>query len=312
MAYNNLVGLRSDGDRGRGMPLDWDNVRVFLAVARCGQMLSASQQLGVYHATVARRLATLEKEFKTKLFDRHTTGCTLTAAGRSFLPVAEKVEYAMLRAQATMTTEQVDGVVRIGVSDGFGVFFLSRELKPFVLSHPQIRLQLVPLLLPVSAPKREIEISITVDRPKESHLVSSKLTDYQLRFYAAGQYLDEHGTVTPENASKHVFVSYPGDFLHGSLRAFLRGINLPLSQRFECANVAAQLNAIRSGIGYGILHDYVARQYVDLKPILPDHRLQRTYWLASHAAGRNFPHIAQTIDFVRQCVRSNAEMFLPD
>lgn len=291
--------------------MDWDNVRVFLAVARCGQMLSASQQLGVYHATVARRLATLEKEFKTKLFDRHTTGCTLTAAGRNFLPVAEKVEYAMLRARAAMTTEQADGVVRVGVSDGFGVFFLSRELKTFVRDHPQIRLQLVPLLLPVSAPRREIEISITVDRPKEGHLISSKLTDYQLRLYASAQYLDEQGNITQENAMNHVFVTYPDDFLHNSLRAFLREINLPTSRRFECTNIAAQLNAIRGGVGYGIIHDYIAKQYPDLTPVLPEHRLRRTYWLASHAAGRNFPHIAQTIDFVRHSVRSNAELFLP-
>ena len=61
--------------------LDWDNARIFLAVARTGQMLGAARKLGLDHATVSRRIATLESALGVKLIERRTNGCALTATG---------------------------------------------------------------------------------------------------------------------------------------------------------------------------------------------------------------------------------------
>ena len=60
--------------------MDWDNVRVFLAVARAGQFVAAAKRLRLDHATVSRRIASLEAALGAKLFDRRTTGAKLTSA----------------------------------------------------------------------------------------------------------------------------------------------------------------------------------------------------------------------------------------
>ena len=72
--------------------MDWDNARIFLAVARAGQFLAAARQLRADHATVSRRISAFERQLGAKLFDRRTTGCFLTPAGEQLLSAAERME----------------------------------------------------------------------------------------------------------------------------------------------------------------------------------------------------------------------------
>src|SRR5690606_4612312 len=77
-------------------PMDWDDLRLFLAVARSGQILAAARRLDLNHATVARRLSGLEQALKVKLVDRRTTGCLLTEAGERLLARAERIEAELI------------------------------------------------------------------------------------------------------------------------------------------------------------------------------------------------------------------------
>src|SRR5687768_13283149 len=111
------------------MLMDWDRARVFLAVARTGQILAAGRRLGLNHATVGRQLTALEEELGVKLVERRTNGCSLTAAGEALLITAERAESEFLRVEAQLagTKEAIGGTVRVGAPDGFGNYFLSRE-----------------------------------------------------------------------------------------------------------------------------------------------------------------------------------------
>ena len=75
---------------------NWDDLRVFLAVARSGQLLAAGKRLGVNHATVSRRLQQLEASLGQTLVHRRTHGCDLTDAGRRLQAVAERMERDVL------------------------------------------------------------------------------------------------------------------------------------------------------------------------------------------------------------------------
>ena len=129
------------------MSIDWDLARVFLAVARSGQLLGAARKLGVDHATVSRRVNTLEAQMGVKLIERRTNGCTLTPAGEAFLASAERIETEMLRAQASLSGFDValEGEVRVGAPDGFGTYILARHLGALMDRHPGLTIQLVPL-----------------------------------------------------------------------------------------------------------------------------------------------------------------------
>jgi len=105
--------------------MNWDDVRLFLAVARTGQILAASKRLGVNHATLSRRISALETSIATRLLIRRTNGCELTAEGETFFYAAERMETEMLAAQSAVgrIDAAISGTVRIGAPDGFGVSF---------------------------------------------------------------------------------------------------------------------------------------------------------------------------------------------
>lgn len=74
----------------------WDDLPLFLAIARHGTLTAAGRQLGVNPSTAHRRLGALEEALGTRLFDRRPTGLSPTAAGEAMLPLAEQVEQEVM------------------------------------------------------------------------------------------------------------------------------------------------------------------------------------------------------------------------
>ncbi|OWK20413.1 hypothetical protein AJ88_30495 [Mesorhizobium amorphae CCBAU 01583] len=96
--------------------MNWDDVRIFLAVARAGQILGAAKRLELNHATVSRRIAALEDALRTKLFRRLTTGSELTPAGERFLDIAERMESDMIAARSTVAGEATTSPARCALA----------------------------------------------------------------------------------------------------------------------------------------------------------------------------------------------------
>jgi DNA-binding transcriptional LysR family regulator len=277
-------------------PVNWDRLRIFLAVARAGQILGAAQQLGLNHATVGRQLTALEGELGTMLVDRQPQGCTLTPAGEALLASAERVESELLQAGARISgaTAAVSGTVRVGAPDGFGNYFLSRGLGALAGQHPDLIIQLVPLPRTFSLSRREADIVVTLDRPKQGNLIVRKLTDYTLSVYAAESHLAAHGPIrTQADLEGRLFVTHVEDFVYSRALDYAAELGRQLKQHYECGSVVAQMEAVRAGHGIGILHDYAALQYPELKRQLPALRFTRTYWLMSHPDTHHTRRVAE-------------------
>jgi DNA-binding transcriptional LysR family regulator len=292
--------------------VDWDNVRIFLAVARAGQFLAAARLLRIDHATVTRRITRLEQALGTKLFERRTSGCLLTPAGERFLTAAERIEGDMLRVQAELSTEDVTvgGTVRIGAPDGFGTLFLAPRLGKLMARHPGLMIQLVPLPRTFSLSNREADLAIVINRPEAGRLVTRKLIDYTLHFYAAKSYLAAHPA--PRNAAElvqHVQVTYVQDLLFSDALNFVPEVFGPSFRRFECASALAQGEAVKAGAGIGILHDYAAYHDPELALVLPDIGFDRTYWIASHADTHDLMRLRVVSDFIRAEVAAQRHIF---
>ncbi len=171
--------------------MDWDLARVFLSVARSGQFLAAGRQLRLDHATVARRVTQLEEALGVPLVERRTNGVRLNEAGERFFQAAERIETEMLKTVGDITDAGLDlaGTVRVAAPDGFGNWFLAPRFGALMQRHPRLSLQLAPVPRAFSLSKREADLAITIERPRETRLSVRKLTDYGLGFYAARAYL---------------------------------------------------------------------------------------------------------------------------
>jgi len=291
--------------------MNWDDVRIFLAVARNGQILGAARSLGLNHATVARRLTALEEALGARLFARKTNGSELSSEGERFLVHAERMESAMLAAsQAAGADSLIDGTVRVGAPDGFGVAFLAPRLGELSERHKGLRIELVPVPRAFSLSRREADIAVTLERPREGRLVARKLTDYRLGLYAAQSYLTAHGTPQVlDDLSAHRLVGYVDDLLYtASLNytdEFLKGWRSSLA----VSSAMGQTEAVRAGAGIGILHAFMASRDASLVPVLPEHRLTRSYWTVVHEDLRNIRRVALVADFLAEIVARDRALF---
>lgn len=292
--------------------MNWDDTRIFLSVARNGQILAAAQRLGLNHATVARRVSALEEALEAKLLERSTTGCTLTAEGERFFEYAEAMEAQMQEAQTTIggTDVEVAGTVRIAAPDGFGVNFLAPRLGQLSQKYPGLTLQLVPLHRSFSLSKREADIAINVGRPSHGRLVTRKLVDYSLQLYATEAYLAQHGIpLEPSDLKDHRLIGYVEDMILTSSLNYTGEITKDWRSTLEFASALAQTEAVRAGGGIGVLHAFIANQDPNLKPLLPNCRIERSYWLLTHESIRNLRRIKVVSDFIVAEVQEHRALF---
>jgi DNA-binding transcriptional LysR family regulator len=297
----------------QGKAMNWDDVRMFLAVARTGQILAASKRLGVNHATLSRRVIALEETLATRLLIRRTNGCELTAEGETFLAAAERMETEMLAVQSTVgrIDAAISGTVRIGAPDGFGVSFLAPRLGALTAHYPDLRIQLVPVPRSFSLSRREADIAITLERPTEGRLVSAKLTDYTLGLYASKAYIAAHGApANAEDLKNHRRIGYVEDLLYTASLNFTSEILRSWDAHFEISSAIGQTEAVRSGAGIGILHDYIARNDPDLVRVLPRTDIKRAYWTTWHESARELLRVKTVIRFLQELVEQERNIFL--
>lgn len=293
--------------------MNWDDVRMFLTVARTGQLLAASKRLGVNHATLSRRVTALEEDLDTRLLIRRTNGCELTAEGEIFLRAAERMETEMLAAQSQVgrIDSALAGTVRIGAPDGFGVSFLAPRLGQLTARYPELKIQLVPVPRSFSLSQREADIAITIERPEQGRLISSRLTDYTLGLYASREYLaDRVVPQTVEALKEHRRIGYVEDLIYSPSLNYTGEIMRNWDASFEISSAIGQNEAVLSGAGIGILHNYIARQYPGLVRLLPDISIRRAYWTIYHESARDLARVRMVSDFLHDLVREERQIFL--
>ncbi len=293
--------------------MDWDNLRVFLAIARAGQILAAAKALHLNHATVARRLDALEESLGTHLFERRTTGTVLTPAGESLLVRVERMESELLQADAALpaSSNAVTGTVRVGAPDGFGTFHLAPALARLANGHPELTIQLVPLPRSFSLSRREADIIVTIERPKLGRAVIKKLTDYSLSVYATADYLERHGPIaSTSDLGNKLFITYVEDIAYSRALDYTAELGKLMRRHYECGSVVAQMEAVRAVEGIGILHDYAAAHHPELKRVLPGMRFSRTYWLMSHPDTHDTRRVATVYEAIVESVNERKSSFV--
>lgn len=292
---------------------NWDDLRYFLAVCRANSFVGAAHQLQVTHSTVSRRISALENTLETRLFLRTEKGCRLTPAGEALLPYAEQVETTAttLAEQIRGRDSQLAGTVRVAAPDGFGHYFLARQLGCFQQRHPLLEVELIAVPHYYSLSKREIDILITISKPTSTTVVMRKITDYRLGLFAARDYLAERKQVNKrQDLSRHTLIDYIEDLLYDENLRFLNEFAPGQKTKFRSSTVVGQMKAIAAGAGIGVVPYFMARQVADLVPVLPELSIQREFWLQVNPESRRLARVRATIDFIVEQLKGNEDLFM--
>lgn len=308
-----LVGFIGADRHNRAM--DWDHFRYFLELARAGTLVGAARRLGVEHTTVSRRLQALEKQVGATLFAREAGGHRLTEAGRQLLPKVEAMEAAFLAVESASQggRQGLDGLVRIGTTEGFGNLILAPQLARFAQGHPGLVVDLLALPRLVHLSRREADIVISLERPARGAVLVVKLTDYVLQLYGAREYLAGCAPIrTTDDLRGHSFISYVDDLLFSKELQILDELYRPAHFGLRSTSILAQCEAVRAGTGLAVLPAFVAAQHPSLLPVLPGvARFQRTFWMSMPAENKNVARMQATWAFVRETVAAQQERLLP-
>lgn len=293
---------------------DWDNLRVFLGVARARSALEASHTLGVDQSTISRRMKRLEADIGSKLFDRTSQGHRLTSAGHRLLEHVEKLESTLTAVESDVFGDNMalTGEIRLGATEAFGSYFLAPHLAHFCTRHPSITVDLLPMPRSVNLSKREADASVTVDRPTTDSFVTSKLTRYRLLPYATADYLRQQGPIRDvSDLASLRWIDYVDDLLFTDQQVSLRKW-LPSARSFlRSTSVIAQFQAARSGLGIALLPCFLASREPGLEPVLPDLvDVTRDFWLVAPAERRELARIKALWDYLRRVTELNQDFLM--
>lgn len=288
------------------MQLDWDDLRIFLTVARSRKIAPAARLLGLDGTTIARRLARLAATLDVELFEGTGGDRRLTSHGQALMRHAESAESAALAAVEDVTGERrsLSGQVRLSVAEGFGTWVLAPRVAEFNRRHPRIGLDIVTASGFLNPSKREADMAVMLARPQRGRLTVRKLGDYVLRLYASHEYLGRHGMPTSRaDLVHHSLVGYVPEFIFAPELDYLDEVESGLEAHLRSTSLNVQHNMVAHGAGIGILPDFLAARDARLTPLLSGSlRITRALWLVIHADMRRLARIDAVVRWVGECV----------
>ena len=285
-------------------PIDWDDLRYFLAVARSGSALAAAKALRVNQTTVTRRLAALEAALGVPLFERRQAGYALTPAGEALIERAVAVEAAAsaFAEAAGAQSREVSGTVCLTMQEIYAVAILPPILKDLHEAHPALRVELDTADRPRDLGAGEADVALRGVRgsPTDASLVGRRITSDPWTLYCSRDYAARHPR--PRNAAdlrRHIIVGGGGEKVWPMYRAWLQRHRLEEAVTLHHSSGTGLLAAVRAGAGLAVLPSFVADRDPDLirvlEPIATD---DAELCLLTHERLRHTPRVRAVMDFL--------------
>ena len=273
---------------------NWDDLRVFLAVARSESLTGAGKTLRMDAATVGRRVARLEEALGQVLFVKSPQGYALTEAGARLLEPTERAEMALSAGTGAVTGvgEGMSGAIRIGAPDGCANYLLPQVCAAIQDENPNLEIQILALPRVVNLSKREADFAVTVSPPDAGRLSVQKITDYRLHL-AMRQDLPQPSAL--DAAHDLPVVGYIPDMIFDKELDYLGALAKGGVHRAS-NSVAVQLQMLRQG-GIGIVHDFALPFAPELTRVLTTElSLSRAFYLVRHASDRHSDRLTRFAD----------------
>ncbi|HEV2652806.1 MAG TPA: LysR family transcriptional regulator [Rhizomicrobium sp.] len=292
---------------------NWDDLRIFLAVARHRSFQGASESVGADATTISRRIDRLEDALKSSLFKRGVDGQTLTAAGKRLVEAASRVELANEELIESVGASTKAGRVRLSTSEGFGTAILSPAVAELVTQTPPIEIEIVANPGFLSAAIREVDLAITLAAPQDKRLAVEHLTDYRLGLYASAAYLARRGTPSrPSDLADHTLVGYIDDLIYANELRYLDEIHPSLAPSVTSSSIRSQLEMVRAGVGIAVLPCFMAETVQpELTRLLRrSATITRTFWMSARRDVQQTTRVRRVRNWVRGTVADRRNLIL--
>jgi len=288
------------------MKLHWDDMRIFLAVARTESLSRAGAALKVDPATVGRRVARLEEDLGAALFAKSPQGYRLTEDGERLQHHAARAEQSLTMAVEDLRGQagQLTGSIRIGAPDGSANYLLPQVCAEICDDNPGLEVQIVALPRVFNLSKREADMAVTVSPPTAGRLLVQKVSDYRLHLAASESYLAAHPPINGvADLKNHRVIGYISDMIFDKELDYLGELKTNTAT-LTSNSFSVQFNFVRQGAGVAIVHDFAIPSTTGIRKILTDQiSLTRSFYLVRHADDRRVERLNRFADLLGQGIR---------
>ena len=279
--------------------MDWESLRHFLAVGRIGTLSGAARALQVDHATVSRRLASLECELQVTLVDRLSRACRLTPLGQQVFEEVQTMEersYAIERLLQAARAP-LDGKVSLSAPPILVAQLLAAHLSVFGRRHPGLQLAISAQGQQVSLTRREADVALRLVRPQDPGYVVRRIGRMHFGLYASRNYVYLHRPAEWE------FIAFDAQFEEMPQQQWLLG--LAAGRRVACKlnDISGHLAVARAGAGVAGLPCFLGDVDPGHQRLEPDGKpFFRDIWLLVHRDLRHGAPVRAVMDFITHIV----------
>lgn len=288
--------------------LNWDDLRIVLAVAEKGTISGAAAALRVSHPTLSRRLRQVEQRLGARLFERLPTSCRPTEAGEEMRMLAGRLrdEIAALEGRLAGRDRSERGPVRLTAPDAVSEYLLPGMLAEICREAPELTIELVVSNQVLSLAQRSADIALRVTDTPDPALRGRRVGTVAMAVYAeksmaAARPVDE--------AADRPWVGYDAALACTGPGAWIAA-NVPDGRiRLRANTLLGAAQAIRSGIGFGLLPCFVGGGIpgvVRVEPPIPS--LEAGLWLLVHPEMAQVPRVRAACDALARRLKAAASL----
>ncbi len=283
--------------------MDWDDLRVFLAVTEAGSLSGAARTLAVNHSTVFRRINGLEAGLGVRLFERHRDGYVPTVAGEEMRTSVRRIrdEVDAMDRRVTGRDLQLRGTVVVTTTDTLAYRFLGPHLTAFHAAYPEITVDVNLDTQYLNLSKRQADVAIRPTLAPPEQLVGRRICDVAFSIYGGPAYLAVHDAARP--LADHTWLGFDDSLAHVEAAKWLRREVPDGRVALRSNNLLGVLGAAVGGLGLAVLPCFLGDPEPKLTRVagLPS-EVRSELWLLTHADLRRTARIRAFLDFMAESI----------
>ncbi|MGK9232014.1 LysR family transcriptional regulator [Inquilinus limosus] len=288
--------------------LNWDDLRLVLAVAESGTISGAAAALRISHPTLSRRLRHIEQRLGARLFERTPSLCRPTEAGEEIRALAGRLreDIAALEGRIAGRDRSVSGPVRLTAPDAVADYLLPGMLAEICRDAPELTLELVVSNQVLSLAQRSADIALRVTDSPDPALRGRRVGTVAAAVYAETSLA---ATWPPGQADDRPWVGFDAALACTKLGTWVAAHVPDGGIRFRANTLLGAARAVRSGIGFGVLPCFVGGsipELVQVEPPIP--AVDQGLWLLVHPEIARIPRVRAACDALARRLKTAAPL----
>ena len=290
--------------RNKERIVNWDDLKLFLAVSRSGTISGAAKQLNVQHSTVSRRIKALEKSLGVSLITRKNNVYRLTPEGVKIESAAIRMESEVSGVDGALVgkSDSLIGPLRITTISTLSASILMPIFSSFCETYPKIELQIIVSNETVSLANREADIAIRLTNTPPQMLVGKRIATVASTIYGSTSYLNNPPTF--EN------LKWIGAKCCDYHDAWTKQSSEERVHQLSSNDSTTILSAVREGLGVTFLPCFIGDSYSQLKRYCePDAKFNLGLWVLLHPELKNNERVLAFRNHLIQAVEQQNHLF---